>query len=158
VTGDQFGHLEHADLGLAIEDDLQCIICIDHGLFSLVLETILFDVFPKLLRELATGKRGGSHDSRKSFVRLDRFRQSWIELACFGWFGSSHSEAFAATSIDVNPTLHARPQPTHLTQGRNIALKFVSTLENQHHGGKTKDCSDDPNGIRTQTIEMHRTQ
>ena len=51
VPGDQFGHLEHADLLLAIEDDLQCGIRVDEGLLLGVLELVFLDVIPELLGE-----------------------------------------------------------------------------------------------------------
>jgi len=72
VPGDQLGHLEHADLGLAIEHGLQLVIGIDHGLHLLVLKTILLDVVPQFLGELGPGQRFAADNSGKNGVRSDR--------------------------------------------------------------------------------------
>ena len=55
MPGDELGHLEHADLALAIEDGPERIVRIDLSSFGLVLKTVLLDVVPKLLGELGTG-------------------------------------------------------------------------------------------------------
>ena len=54
MSGDQFGHLEHADLALAVEDGPERIVRIDHNPFFLILATVLLDVVPKLLGKLGT--------------------------------------------------------------------------------------------------------
>ena len=51
---DELGHLEHADLALAVEDRLERIVRINHGPFFLILTTVLLDVVPKLLGKLGT--------------------------------------------------------------------------------------------------------
>jgi hypothetical protein len=52
MSGDQFGHLEHADLAFAVEDRLERIVRIDHGPLFLILATVLLDVVPEFLGEL----------------------------------------------------------------------------------------------------------
>ncbi len=52
VSRDELGHLKHGHLALAAEDSLKFGICIDVGLLVFVLETVLFDVVPKLFGEL----------------------------------------------------------------------------------------------------------
>ena len=55
MPGDQLGHFKHAYLLLAIEDGLQCGIRVDEGLFLVVLEFVLLDVFPELLGKFDPG-------------------------------------------------------------------------------------------------------
>ena len=50
MPGDQLGHLEHADLALAIEDGAERVVSVDLGSLFLVLETVLLDVVPELFR------------------------------------------------------------------------------------------------------------
>jgi len=54
VSRDEFRHLEHADLALAVENWLERIVRIDHGALFLVLATTLLDVVPQLFGELGT--------------------------------------------------------------------------------------------------------
>jgi len=51
MTRDEFRHLEHAHLALAVEDRAQVFIGIDLRAFFLVLQTILLDVVPELFGE-----------------------------------------------------------------------------------------------------------
>jgi len=62
VPRDELGHLEHADLALAIEHWLERIVRINHGPFFLILATVLLDVVPELLGKLGTGERAGAND------------------------------------------------------------------------------------------------
>ena len=86
VPGDQFGHLEHADLLLAIEDDLQCGIRVDEGLLLGVLELVFLDVIPELLGEFGPGQRLGTDDCRQGFIGLDWLQEPSIWFS-FGGFG-----------------------------------------------------------------------
>src|SRR5581483_9172093 len=49
VLRDERRHLEHADLLLAAEDDLEDVVRVDHALVLLVLQAVLLDVDPELL-------------------------------------------------------------------------------------------------------------
>ena len=51
MTRDELGHLEHAHLALAIEDRAQVFIGVDLCALLFVLQTVLFDIIPELLRE-----------------------------------------------------------------------------------------------------------
>ena len=48
MARDEFGHLEHADLALAIKYRPELVVRVDHDSFLFVLQTALFDVAPKL--------------------------------------------------------------------------------------------------------------
>ena len=50
MARDQFGHLEHADLALAVENGFELVVRIDLGPFLFVLQTVLLNVVPKLFR------------------------------------------------------------------------------------------------------------
>ena len=80
MSGDEFGHLEHADLALAVEDGLERIVRIDHGPFFLILATVLLDVIPELLGELGTGERFGANDRGKFFVGLHRSHEGGVRF------------------------------------------------------------------------------
>ncbi len=79
---DEFRHLEHADLTLAIEDGLERVVSINHGPLFLILASVLLDVVPKLLRELGTRQRFRTNDRRKLVVGLDRSHKGriWFTL------------------------------------------------------------------------------
>ena len=62
MARDEFGHLEHADLALAVEDGLERIVRIDHGPLFLILATVLLDVVPEFLGELGTWERFRTDD------------------------------------------------------------------------------------------------
>ena len=53
VLRDQFGQLKHCHLLLATEECLEGVVGIDGALVLRVLKTILLDVVPKLLGDLA---------------------------------------------------------------------------------------------------------
>ena len=53
VFRNQFGHLEHADLALAVEYRPERVIGVDHGSFFLILATILLNVVPEPFRQLS---------------------------------------------------------------------------------------------------------
>ncbi len=48
MSRDKLGHLEHADLALAVKYGPERLVRIDHGSFFLILATVLLDVVPEL--------------------------------------------------------------------------------------------------------------
>ena len=80
VPGDEFGHLEHADLALAVKDWFERIVRIDHGPLFLVLASILLDVIPELLGELRARKRFGPNDRGELFVGLNGSHEGRIRF------------------------------------------------------------------------------
>jgi len=92
MSRDEFGHLEHADLALAIEYRPQSIVRINHGPFLFVLQTILLDVIPEFFGELRTREWFRTDNGGKFIVRLYRSHERGIRLAlgrsfCFGHRG-----------------------------------------------------------------------
>src|SRR5471032_373934 len=63
VARDELGHLEHRNLRLAAEHDLELVVGVDLGPDLLVLQTVLLDVRPELLGELRAGEGGRANDS-----------------------------------------------------------------------------------------------
>jgi len=68
MSGNQLGHLKHADLLFAVENCLQCVVRIDEGFLLGVLKLVLLDVFPKLLGKLSTRKRFRADNGRKDLI------------------------------------------------------------------------------------------
>ena len=81
MSGDEFSHLEHADLALAVEDRPERFIRVDHGSLFLILATVLLDVIPKFLREFRTRERFRTNDGSEFIVRLDRSHEGGVRLA-----------------------------------------------------------------------------
>ena len=54
MSGNEFGHLEHAHLALAIKHRPECIVRIDHRSLLFILATVLLDIVPKLFGKLGT--------------------------------------------------------------------------------------------------------
>ena len=92
VLADQLGHVEHADLSLAIEDDLHGGVGIDHALVLFVLKTVLLDISPELLGELCAGQWIGTDDGGKRGIRLNRLHESGVRFASrfFSHSGNGH--------------------------------------------------------------------
>src|ERR1051325_9438885 len=80
VSEDQFGHLEHADLALAVEHGFERIVRIDHGPLFLILATVLLDVVPEFLGELGTWERLGADDCGKFVVGLHRSHEGGVRF------------------------------------------------------------------------------
>lgn len=57
MSGDEFRHLEHADLALAVKYGPEGVIRVDLRSLFLVLKTVLLDVVPELFGELGTRQR-----------------------------------------------------------------------------------------------------
>ena len=55
---DEFGHLEHAHLALAIKYRPERVVGVDHDSFLFVLQTALLDVCPKLFCKLLACESG----------------------------------------------------------------------------------------------------
>lgn len=87
---DEFGHLEHAHLTLAIEHRPELVVGVDHDPFLLVLQTTLLDVCPKLFCKLRPRERLRTDDGRKLIVRLDRLHEGGIRFALGSFFGFRH--------------------------------------------------------------------
>lgn len=81
MSAHQFGHFKHGHLALAAKDSLQLFVSVDVGLLGLILQTMLFDVVPQFLGDLATRSGLSSHHRREDFIGLDGFGESWIEFA-----------------------------------------------------------------------------
>ena len=80
MSGDQLGHLEHADLALAVEHWLERIVRVDHGPLFLILATVLLDVVPELFGELGTWERFRTDDRGKFIVGLHRSHEGGVRF------------------------------------------------------------------------------
>ena len=81
VARDEFRHLEHAHLALAVKNRPERIVGVDLSSLCLVLQTILLDVVPKLLGELGTRQRLRTNDSGELVVGLNGSHEGGIGLA-----------------------------------------------------------------------------
>src|SRR5271157_6269017 len=87
MPGDQFGHLEHADLLLAIEDGLQGLVAIDESLLLLVLQPVLANISPKFFGQFRARDRTVANNPGQLFVRLNRLHKSGAGFPfCFRCF------------------------------------------------------------------------
>ena len=66
MLADELGHVEHADLSFATENNLEGGVGVDVAAVLFVLKTILLDVRPELLGELSAGERRSTNDWGKS--------------------------------------------------------------------------------------------
>ena len=78
MPGYELGHLEHADLLLAVEDRLQIVVGIDERLLLGILQPVLFDVGPKFFRQLSPGKGLVADHFSQGLVRRDRLHEGRI--------------------------------------------------------------------------------
>jgi hypothetical protein len=90
MSGDELGHLEHADLALAIKDWPESVVRVDHGSLFLVLAAVLLDVFPEFLGQLRSRERLGTHDNGKFVVGLDRSHEGGVRFAFGRSLGFRH--------------------------------------------------------------------
>jgi hypothetical protein len=81
MSGDEFSHLEHTDLALAVKYRPESVVRIDHGSLFLVLTTVLLDVVPKFLGEFRTRERFRTDDCSKFIIGLDRPHEGGVRLA-----------------------------------------------------------------------------
>ena len=80
MSRDEFGHLEHADLALAVEDRPERIVRVNHRSLFLILTSVLLDVVPEFLGELGTGNRFGADDSGEFLVGLHRPHEGGVRF------------------------------------------------------------------------------
>jgi len=81
VPGDQLGHLEHADLTLAVENGTKRVIGINLGSLLFILTTVFLNVVPQFFRELGTRERFRANDGREFIIRLDGAHKCGVRLA-----------------------------------------------------------------------------
>ena len=81
MARDELRHLEHADLTLAVEYRAERIVGIDLGSLFLVLKAVLFDVVPKLFRELGAWQRRRTDDGRELIIGLHWSHEGGIRFA-----------------------------------------------------------------------------
>jgi hypothetical protein len=82
----QLRHLEHRYLALAAEDRLELGVGVDHPAVLRVLQLVLLDVVPHLLRELGAGQVVLADDSGELAARLDRLGDSASRHCLAGLF------------------------------------------------------------------------
>ena len=87
MSGDEFGHLEHADLALAVEDRPERIVRVNHRSLFLILTSVLLDVVPEFFGELGTRKRFGTNDRGEFIIRLDRAHEGGVRFTLGSFFG-----------------------------------------------------------------------
>src|SRR4029079_2012242 len=78
----KLGHLEHVDGGLAAEDRLQRGVRLDHPLVLLILQLVLLDVRPELLRHFGPRDRLAAAALRQRRARRHRLHECRIRLSC----------------------------------------------------------------------------
>jgi hypothetical protein len=78
---DEFCHLEHAHLALAIKYRPEWVVGVDHGSFLFILTTVPLDVIPELFGKLGAWQRLGPDNGSKLIVRLDRSHEGGIQFA-----------------------------------------------------------------------------
>src|SRR5688572_3541520 len=83
----ELGHVEHRDLGLAAEHRLQLLVGVDHAAVVLVLQIVLLDVVPELLRHLGARDRGGANHWCKRCRRGHGLHEGrvWRALRLLRW-------------------------------------------------------------------------
>ena len=87
MSRDEFGHLEHADLTLAVKDRLERIVRINHRSLFLILTSVLLDVVPEFFGELGTWEGFGSDDGGEFIVGLDRPHEGGVRFTFGSFFG-----------------------------------------------------------------------
>ena len=80
MSRDEFGHLEHADLTLAVEHRPERVIGVDLRSLGLVLKAVLFDIVPKLFCQLGTRQRLRSDNGSEFVIGLDGSHEGWVRL------------------------------------------------------------------------------
>src|SRR5262249_15064869 len=81
VLAHKLGHLEHVDLGLPAENGLQRVVRLDHPLVLLILQLVLLDVRPELLRDFGPWDRLAADHFRERRTRRHRLHERRIRLA-----------------------------------------------------------------------------
>ena len=80
MSGDEFRHLEHADLALAVKYGPEVVIRVDLRSLFLVLKTVLLDVVPELFGELGTRQRLRTNNGCELVVGLNRSHEGGVRL------------------------------------------------------------------------------
>ena len=81
MTRDEFSHLEHTYLALAVENCAERIVGVDLSSLRFVLKAVLLNIVPELFGELGTRQRLGTDNSGELVVRLDWSHEGGIGLA-----------------------------------------------------------------------------
>ena len=81
MSGDEFRHLEHAYLALAIEYRPERVVSVDHGSLLFVLTTVLLDIVPELLGQLGTWQRLRTDNCGQFVVGLHGSHEGGVRLA-----------------------------------------------------------------------------
>ena len=81
MARDEFRHLEHAHLALAVKNRPERVVGIDLSALGFVLKTVLLNIIPQLLRELRTGQWFRTNDSGELVIRLNWSHEGGIGLA-----------------------------------------------------------------------------
>jgi hypothetical protein len=87
MSRDEFGHLEHADLTLAVKDRPERIVRVNHRSLFLILASVLLDVVPEFLGELGTRQRFGANDRGEFIIRLHRPHEGGVRFTFGSFFG-----------------------------------------------------------------------
>jgi hypothetical protein len=90
MSGDEFRHLEHTDLALAVKYRLEVVVRVDHGSLFLILTTVLLDVVPKLLGEFGTRQWFRTDDGGEFLIGLHRSHEGGVRLALGRSLGFRH--------------------------------------------------------------------
>ena len=81
MSGDEFRHLEHAYLALAIEYRPERVVRVDHGSLLFVLTTVLLDIVPELFVQLGTWQRARTDNCGQFVVGLHGSHEGGVRLA-----------------------------------------------------------------------------
>src|SRR5579864_4987841 len=81
VLVDELGHLEHGDLALAAEHRLELVVGFDHATLFRVLEAVLLDVPPELLRDLGARHHAATNHRRECRIWLHRLHECRVRRA-----------------------------------------------------------------------------
>ena len=90
MSGDEFSHLEHAYLALAVKYRPERVVRVNHRSLLFVLTTVLLDIVPELLGELGTRQRLRTDNCRQFVVGLDWSHEGGVRLAFGSCFGFRH--------------------------------------------------------------------
>jgi len=90
MSRDEFGHLEHTYLTLAVKDRSERIVRIDLRPLLFVLKTVFLNIVPELLRQFGTRKWRRTDDSCELVIGLDWSHEGRVRLAFGSLFGFRH--------------------------------------------------------------------
>jgi len=81
MARDEFGHLEHTHLALAVENRAQRVVGVDLSSLRFVLKTIFLDVVPEFLGQLRARQRFRADDSSELVIGLNGSHEGGIRFA-----------------------------------------------------------------------------